>query len=120
VPLVGGQVADGAGDQGWEFAEVVRLWGPAAAPDLQEPHDGQVEVEGQAVGPVGDGAAHLGADQRLPALGQAAGEMGIAVLGGEVADQDLPYGGAALGAGAGQACGEVGPGGGAGPVELSL
>lgn len=124
VPFVGGEVGQGAGDQGGEVVvEVGRLRGAAAAAQLEEPGDGQIEVQGQAVRAGGDDLPDVLADQGLAVAGEAPGEVVVAVLGGEVADQHLPYR-AGVGRG-GTGCrhggvGESGPGGGAGVVELAL
>ncbi|MFD3760889.1 hypothetical protein [Streptomyces sp. NPDC058622] len=91
VALVGGEVGQGAGDQGGEVVvEVGRDRGVAGAAEFEEAHDGEVKVEGQAVGAVGDGLADVGADEGLAVAGEAAGEVVVAVFGGEVTDEDLP------------------------------
>ncbi len=79
-------------------------------------------VQGQAVRVGGDDLPDVLADQGLAVAGEAAGEVVVAVLGGEVTDQHLPC---RTGAGGGAGCGHGGvgesrPGGGAGVVELAL
>jgi hypothetical protein len=127
VPLVGGEVLQGAGDQGWEVVgEVGGLDGAAGALQGEVVLDGEVEEQGQVVAALGDGLADGGGDERgAVGVGEAVGEEVLAVLGGEVADQYLPdaagagAGGGRVGAGGGYgAGGQAGPGGGAGVVEL--
>lgn len=79
-------------------------------------------MEGQAVGPVGDHDADGGGDERPAVLDQAAGEMVVAVLGGEVPQQVLPPLRRARARRRRRARrgGQAGPGGGAGPVELPV
>ncbi|MBP8534071.1 hypothetical protein [Streptomyces sp. MK37H] len=120
MALVGGEVGQGAGDEGGEgVVEVVGGGSAAGAADLEEACDGQVQVERQAVRALGDDRADVGADQRLAVLGEAACEVGVAVLGGEVADQVLAIAAGGLGRLFCLGC-EAGPGVGAGEVQLSL
>lgn len=90
VAFVGGEVGEGAGDQGGEFdVEVGRLRREAGAADLEKAHGGQVEVQRQAVGALGDHTSQRWVDQRLAVGGEAVGEVVVAVLVAEVPDQDL-------------------------------
>ncbi|MFE0737473.1 hypothetical protein [Streptomyces sp. NPDC058855] len=127
VALVAGEVGQRAGDQGTEVVlEIGRGRGVAGAVQFD---DGEVEVERQPVGAGGDHVPDGGGDERGTVGFEAAGEVVVAVLGGEVADQDLP---AADGRGVGKETagvgdvagpggdGKAGPGGGAGVVELAL
>ncbi|MEU9028919.1 hypothetical protein AB0D46_15580 [Streptomyces sp. NPDC048383] len=100
------------------MVEVGRQWCVAGAADFEEAHDSRVEVEGQAVGVVGDHLADVGADEGPAVAGEASGEVVVAVLGGEVADEDLPRvsGGRAGGAGGRDASGNARPGQAVGPV----
>ncbi|WP_406430393.1 hypothetical protein OHB00_01415 [Streptomyces sp. NBC_00631] len=85
VAFVGGEVGQGAGDQGGEVVvEVAGLRAAAGAAQFQEAGDGQIEIEGQAVRAGGDDLPNGLADQRLSVAGEAAGEVAVAVLGGEV------------------------------------
>ncbi|MFD8413695.1 hypothetical protein ACFV2Q_18295 [Streptomyces sp. NPDC059650] len=85
VAFFGGEVGEGAGEEGGEGAvEVGRGGGAAGAADLQEAGDREVQVQGQAVGAGGDRRADVGADEGLAVLDKAAGEVVLAVLGGEV------------------------------------
>ncbi|MFE9853640.1 hypothetical protein ACFYPN_33330 [Streptomyces sp. NPDC005576] len=122
VPLVGGEVGEGAGDQGGEVVvEVGGVRGSAGAADFEEPHHRQIEVERKPVGAFGDGVADLGADERLSVAGQAAGEVVVAVLGGEVTDEDLLAGSVRCPGGRdGSRQGQARPGTRSGVVELSL
>ncbi|MFE0645666.1 hypothetical protein ACFW2Y_29255 [Streptomyces sp. NPDC058877] len=125
VAFFGGEVRQGAGEEGGEGAvEVGRGGGAAGAADLQEAAHGEVEVEGQAVGAGGDRGPDVGGDEGPVVVDQAAGEVGLAVFGGEVADQELPGAGAGCagrrdGQGGGGG-GQAGPDGEAGPVELAV
>lgn len=123
VASVGGEVGQDAGEEGGKGAvEVGRGGGASGAADLQEAADREVEVEGQAVGAGGDRGADVGADEGLVVLDQAAGEVGVAVLGGEVTDQVLAAGrrGSSGLRDRGGGGGQAGPGVGAGPVELAV
>ncbi|MFE9610985.1 hypothetical protein [Streptomyces sp. NPDC006012] len=122
MPFVGGEVGQDAGDEsGKGVVEVGGRGCAAGAADLQEAGDGQVQVQRQAVRAFGDDRTDLWADQRPAVLGEAAGEVGVAVLLGEVADQVLAgpallwRQGRLFGLG-----GEARPGGWAGVVQLSL
>lgn len=83
VPFVGGEVGQGARDRegGEVVVDVGRLRGAAGAAQLQEPYDGQIQVEPQAVRAAGDHAADGFADQGLAVAGEASGEVVVAVLG---------------------------------------
>lgn len=81
VAFVGGEVGQGASDQGAEVVVEVGRDRLAGAADLQEAKHRQVEVEGQAVGLAGDDLADLTADERLAVAGEPAGEVVVAVLG---------------------------------------
>ncbi|WP_406016793.1 hypothetical protein OG520_44245 (plasmid) [Streptomyces sp. NBC_00984] len=124
VTFLWGEVGEGPGEERGEAAvEVGGGGGVAGAPDLQEAGDGEVEVEGQAVGAGGDRGPDVGADEGLAVLDQAAGEVGLAVLGGEVADQILPGAGAGcpwLRNRQGRGGGQARPGGRTCPVELAV
>ncbi len=91
MALVGGEVGEGAGQEGREVgAEVAGGRAAAGAVQFQEAVGGEVEVEGQPVGLLGDDLTERGSDERLSVAGQAAGEVVGAVLQGEVANEDLP------------------------------
>ncbi|MCX5434720.1 hypothetical protein OHU11_41820 (plasmid) [Streptomyces sp. NBC_00257] len=63
VAFIGGEVGEGAGEECGEGAvEVGGGGGVACAADFQEAADGEVEVEGQAVGAGGDRGADVGVD----------------------------------------------------------
>ncbi|GHA70024.1 MULTISPECIES: hypothetical protein [Streptomyces] len=81
MAFVGGEVGQGAGDQGTEVVIEVGRDRLAGAADLQEAEHRQVEVEGQAVGAVGDDLADLAAGERLAVVGEPTGEVVVAVLG---------------------------------------
>ena len=109
MPFVGSEVGQDVGDACREgVVEVGRLWGAAGASQLQEPGDRQIDVQREAVTPCADHASDGFADQGLAVAGEAAGEVVVAVLGGEVTDQDLPSPAAGAG-GAGSRDGEGRP-----------
>ncbi|WP_129773491.1 hypothetical protein [Streptomyces sp. L-9-10] len=82
VAFVGGEVGEGAGEEGGEGAvEVGGGGGAASAADLQEAADREVEVERQAVGAGSDRGPDAGADEGPAVLDQAAGEVVLAVFG---------------------------------------
>ncbi|MET7852273.1 hypothetical protein [Streptomyces avermitilis] len=115
--FVGGEVGQGAGDQSGEVVvEVAGLRGAAAAAQPEEPGDGQIEVEGQAVRAGGDDLPDVLADEGLAVAGETPGEVVAAVLGGEVADQRLPPGAARPGVRAAGTVGWASPGQAVGPV----
>ncbi|MFF9896828.1 hypothetical protein [Streptomyces longispororuber] len=124
MTLIRGEVGQGAGDQGTEVVVEVGRDRLADAADLQKAQYGQIEVEWQAVGAVGDGLPDGGRNEGLAVAREPAREVVGAVLRGEVADQHLPpaaswwrCGRARPGDGG---AGQTGPGGGSGVVELSL
>ncbi|MER7108862.1 hypothetical protein [Streptomyces sp. NPDC000229] len=102
VPLVEGEVGQGAGDQRGEVVvKVGRLRRSAGAADLQEAHDRQIEVERQAVGAVGDAPSDLLVDERFAVAGESAGEVVVTVLGREREVADETCRGACYGIGTG-------------------
>ncbi|MEU2956707.1 hypothetical protein [Streptomyces xanthochromogenes] len=107
VPLLRGEVGQDAGQQGGEGVVEVLGEGFAGTADFQEAADREVQVQGEPVGAGGD----RGADEGLAAVDEAAGEVVVAVLGGEVTDQVLAAAGPV---------GQAGPGSGSGPVELPV
>lgn len=124
MALVRREVAEGAADQGREVDVEVGGAGLApGAPDRQEPLDGEVEVEREAVRACGDDRADLGCDDGGAVAHEPAGQVVVAVLGGEVADEDLPARGRSRRGGvrrrpAGD--GQAWPCRGPGPVELAV
>ncbi|MCX5346083.1 hypothetical protein [Streptomyces atratus] len=122
MALLRREVRQRAGEQGREGAvEVGRGGSAAGATDLQVAGDGEVEVEGQAVGPGGDRCPDVSVDEGPALDSEPLGEMGLAVLGRQVSDQVLASG-VFTGTGRGDGPGgpQSGPGDGAGPVELSV
>ncbi|MFI0169602.1 hypothetical protein [Streptomyces sp. NPDC017095] len=96
MSFVGGEVGQGTGQQGREGVVGVGGLGFAGAADVQEAGDGQVQVEGQAVGAGGDHGPDGGFAEGPAVLGETAGEVVVAVFGGEVTDQVPPPGGCAV------------------------